>query len=65
MSCIEDYPIIEDAIEFGVNAWGKKEAMAIQIASFWIEGWIAAKEDNLTDEDVNIIRNGVKNFYFM
>lgn len=65
MSCIEDYPIIEDAIEFGVTAWGKKDKMAIQIASFWIEGWIAAKENELSDEDVNIIRNGVKNFYFI
>lgn len=33
MSCIEDYPIIEDAIEFGVTAWGKKDKMAIKIAS--------------------------------
>jgi len=65
MSCIEDYPIIEDAIEFGVKAWGKKDTMAIQIATFWIEGWIAAKENELSDVDVNIIRNGVKNFYFI
>ena len=65
MSCIEDYPIIEQAIRYGVKSWGKEDAMAIQIAGFWIEGWITAKKNELTDEDINIIRNGVKNFYFM
>ena len=64
MSCIEDYPIIEEAIEFGVSQWGKKDAMAVQIAYFWILGWLAAKE-NISNEDRNIIEQGVKNYYFI
>ena len=64
MNCIEDYPIIEEAIAFGVRQWGKKEAMAIQIAYFWILGWLAAKE-NISNEDRNIIEQGVKNYYFI
>lgn len=64
MSCIEDYPVIEQAIEFGVSQWGKKEAMAIQIVYYWILGWLAAKE-NISDEDRNIIEQGVKNYYFI
>lgn len=66
MSCIEDYPIIEQAINFGVESIGQKNAMAIQIAYFWIEGWLAAGGDGtITEEDARIIRNGVKNYYFM
>ena len=64
MGCLEDYPIIEQAIEFGVTQWGKKEAMAIQIAYYWILGWLAAKE-GLSDEDRHIIEQGVKNYYFI
>ena len=64
MACIEDYPIIEDAIEFGVRSWGKREVMAIQIATFWIEGWLAA-QTNISETDANIIRNGVKNYFFI
>jgi hypothetical protein len=40
--------------------------MAIQIAYFWIEGWLAAGGDGtITEQDAHIIREGVKNFYFM
>ena len=39
----EDYTIIETAIEYGVSVWGKKDIMAIQIAGFWIDGWLEAK----------------------
>lgn len=64
IGCIEDYPIIEEAINFGVTQWGKREAMAIQIAYYWILGWLSAKTD-LSDEDRNIIEQGVKNYYFI
>ena len=64
MSCLEDYPIIEQAIEFGVEQWGKREAMAIQIAYYWILGWLAAKTD-LSPIDKNVIEQGVKNYYFI
>jgi hypothetical protein len=62
--CIEYYPIIEQAIEFGVAQWGKKEAMAIQIAYYWILGWLSAKE-YISDEDRNAIEQGVRNYYFI
>lgn len=64
IGCIEDYPIIEEAINFGVTQWGKREAMAIQIAYYWILGWLAAKE-GLSETDRNIIEQGVKNYYFI
>ena len=65
MSYIEDYPVIEEAIQFGIKSWGKRDTMAIQIASFWIEGWLAAKKDQLSDTDVNIIRQEVQNYFFI
>lgn len=66
MSCIEDYPIIEQAIKYGVDAIGQENAMTIQIAYFWIEGWLAAGGDGtITEQDAHIIREGVRNYYFM
>lgn len=65
MACIEEYPIIETAIKYGVDFCGKEEAMAIQIASFWIDGWLAAGGNgSITAEDAYIIREGVRNYYF-
>lgn len=64
LACIEDYPVIETAINFGVEAIGKQNALAIQIASYWMEGWIAA-HPNLSKDDINILRQGVKNWYFI
>lgn len=66
MSCIEDYPIIEQAIQYGVDTIGQQNMMAIQLAYVWIEGWLAAGGDGtITEEDARIIREGVRNYYFM
>ena len=65
IGCIEDYPVIEEAIQFGVNAYGKPGVMAIQFATFWIEGWLAARKDTISDRDANIIRQGVQNYIFI
>ena len=64
LACIEDYPVIETAINFGVEAIGKQNALAIQIASYWMEGWITA-HPKLSEDDINILRQGVKNWYFI
>jgi hypothetical protein len=39
--------------------------MAIQIASFWIDGWLEGKKGKITEEDAQIIRMGVQNYYFV
>ena len=65
MACLEEYPIIETAIKYGVEAWGKEDAMAIQIANFWIDGWLAANAEKIKPEDAMIIKMGVQNYYFV
>ena len=65
MACLEEYPIIETAIKYGVSAWGKEDIMAIQIAGFWIDGWLAANAGKITPEDAMIIKMGVQNYYFV
>ena len=60
-----NHPIIEQAIAYGVNAMGQRNVMAIQVAYFWIEGWLAAGGDGtITEEDVHTIREQIKNYHF-
>ena len=65
MACLEDYPIIEDAIKYGVNALGKSDALAIQIARFWVDGWLEANKGKVSEEDAQIIRRGVDNWIWL
>lgn len=65
MTCLEDYPIIETAINYGLSAWGKHEAMAIQIARFWVDGWLEANKGKVSEEDAKIIRRGVDNWIWL
>ena len=55
--------LIEQAVNFGIKAWGKQEAMAIQIGAYWLEGWMAANE--ITDEEANCLRKGIEDFFFI
>lgn len=65
-SDLEVLDIVEQAVQFGVKSWGKQEAMALQIASFWLEGWIAGMQakDLVTEDDIKSIRLTIKNYYF-
>lgn len=66
IGCIEDYPVIEEAIQYGIEARGQRDRMAIQIACFWIDGWLAAGGNgSVTEQDAHIIREGVKNYIFI
>ena len=56
--------IVNKAINYGVSSWGRKEAMAIQIAVFWVDGWIAGKEENISEKDKQNIRNRVNTYKF-
>ena len=58
--------IIDTAIEFGANALnGQKNAMTIQIASFWLEGYIYGNEPRLTEDDIKSLRATMKNYFFI
>ncbi len=58
--------IIDTAIEFGANTLnGQKNAMTIQIASFWLEGYIEGRKHEITEEDIMSLRATMKNYFFI
>ena len=58
--------IIDKAVDFGVNSLnGNKNAMALQIAAFWLEGYIYGNESHLTEDDIKSLRATMKNYFFI
>ena len=58
--------IIDKAVAFGVNAiQGTKNAMALQIATFWLEGYIYGNKPRLTEDDIKSLRATMKNYFFI
>lgn len=58
--------IIDKAVAFGVNALqGTQNAMGIQIAAFWLEGYIYGNEPRLTEDDIKSLRATMKNYFFI
>lgn len=58
--------IIDKAVAFGVNALqGTQNAMALQIAAFWLEGYIYGNESRLTEDDIKSLRVTMKNYFFI
>lgn len=65
MACLEDYPIIETAINYGLKVCGKPGTMANKIARFWVDGWLEANKNTVSDEDAKVIRRGVDNWIWL
>ena len=58
--------IINKAVKFGVNAIkGKQNILALQIGSFWLEGYIYANKSRFTEDDIKSLRVTMKNYCFM
>ena len=58
--------IIDQAVKFGVDALnGQKIALSLQIASFWLEGYIEGRKNELTEDDINSLRATMKNYFFI
>ena len=57
--------LIDEAVAYGVNEWGgKQEAMALQIARFWIDGYIKGNS-NLTEADKKSLIATIDNYFFI
>ena len=72
MACLEDYPIIEKAINYGLRVRGQmlrtqdhSEITVEQIAKFWVDGWLEANKGKVSEEDAKIIRRGVDNWIWI
>ena len=58
--------IIDKAVAFGVEALnGEKNAMALQIAAFWLEGYIEGGKNEITEDDIKSLRTTMKNYFFI
>jgi len=58
--------IIDRAVVFGIEALnGQKNAMALQIASFWLEGYIEGRKNEITEDDIKSLRATMKNYFFI
>ena len=58
--------IIDKAVAFGVNALqGTQNAIALQIASFWLEGYIEGRKDEITEDDIKSLQATMKNYFFI
>jgi hypothetical protein len=44
----DKYGIVINAINYGIKAIGQRSAMALQIAEFWLDGYLKAKTDSVT-----------------
>lgn len=54
--------LVKRAVDYGVSSWGKKDVMALQIARFWLDGYIAGS--SFTEEDTNQIYKVFDSYYF-
>ena len=58
--------IIDKAVAFGVEALnGEKNAMSLQIAAFWLEGYIEGRKNEITEDDIKSLRATLKNYFFI
>lgn len=54
--------LVKRAVDYGVSSWWKKDTLTLQIARFWLDGYIAGS--NLTDDDTNHLYETLGNYYF-
>ncbi len=58
--------LVDKAVAFGVNALhGAENTMALQIAEFWLEGYIEGRKNEITEDDIRTLRATMKNYYFI
>ena len=63
---LEVLEIIDKAVAFGVNSLqGTQNAMALQIAAFWLEGYIEGRKNEITEDDIKSLRATMKNYFFI
>lgn len=55
--------LVERAVQYGVKQRGVSDALAIQIGSYWLEGYLFGCCD---DENVKrVLRDSIKHYFFI
>ena len=55
--------LVEQAVQYGVSKINEKNAMAIELGSIWLDGYIASNK-TLTEDDITSLHSTIKNYYF-
>ena len=54
--------LVKRAVDYGDFSWGKKDTLALQIARFWMDGYIAGS--SLTEDDTHHLYETLNNYHF-
>ena len=54
--------LVKRSVDYGVSSWGKKDAMALQVARFWLDGYIAGNSFSI--DDTNQLYETLDNYHF-
>jgi len=54
--------LVKRAVDYGVSSWGKEDAMALQVARFWLDGYIASC--SFTTLDIDQLYQTLNNYHF-
>lgn len=54
--------LVKRAVDYGVSSWGKRDTLALQIARFWLYGYIAG--NSLTLDDAHHLYETLDNYHF-
>ena len=54
--------LVKRSVDYGVSSCGKKNVTALQVARFWLDGYIAGS--NFTEDDINQLYETLDNYHF-
>lgn len=54
--------LVKRSVDYGVSSWGKKDTMALQVARFWLDGYIAGS--SFTEDDTKQLYETLDNYHF-
>ena len=54
--------LVKRSVDYGVSSWGKRDTLALQIARFWMDGYIAGS--SLTEDDTHHLYETLNNYHF-
>lgn len=54
--------LVKRAVDYGFSSWGKRDTLALQIARFWMDGYIAGSD--FSNDDINHLYETLNNYHF-
>ena len=62
----EVFEIVDKAVAFGGDAFpGTGSVMALQIALFWLAGYVEGRKNEITEDDIKLLQETLKSYIFI